>query len=124
MLGLAAMVEEPGFLRLNRWRRTLVPLFAWRAGLRERHPRRPAKPDQMQGSPATRLSPKKLVQTKWTAALPRRKEKHFLVTRVVEPEPPTAAIVAVEIEAVYTKRTRIIPWRELTDPSRWRRGWV
>lgn len=70
------------------------------------------------------LSPKKLLHTKWTAVAPQRKEKHFLVTAVVEPDPPTAAIDAVEIEAVYTKRAWTVRWRELTDPARWRRGWV
>jgi hypothetical protein len=34
------------------------------------------------------LSPKKLLHTKWTAVAPRNKGKHFLVTKVVEPEPP------------------------------------
>jgi hypothetical protein len=33
-------------------------------------------------------------------------------------------VVSVEIEAVYSKRARIIEWRELTDVTRWRRGWV
>jgi tryptophan-rich hypothetical protein len=70
------------------------------------------------------LSPKKLLRTKWTAVEPRNKEKHFLVARVVEPEPPGSPIVSVEIEAVHSKRVRIIPWRELMDAAQWRRGWV
>jgi tryptophan-rich hypothetical protein len=70
------------------------------------------------------LSPKKLLRTKWTAVEPRNKEKHFLVARVVEPEPPGSPIVSVEIEAVHSKRVRIIPWRELTDAAQWRCGWV
>jgi tryptophan-rich hypothetical protein len=70
------------------------------------------------------LSPKKLLHTKWTAVAPRNKEKHFLVTKVVEPQPPGSPVVSVEIEAVHSKRTRIIEWRELTDAARWRRGWV
>ena len=36
-----------------------------------------------------RLSPKKLLLTKWTAVKPRNREKHFVVTRVIEPEPPS-----------------------------------
>ena len=70
------------------------------------------------------LSPKRLLHTKWTAVEPRNKEKHFLVTRVIEPEPPGSPVVSVEIEAVHSKRARIIRWRELTDVARWRRGWV
>ena len=34
------------------------------------------------------LSPKKLLLSKWTAVTPRHKERHFIVTRVVLPEPP------------------------------------
>ena len=58
------------------------------------------------GSPPVlraRLSPKKLLLTKWTAVTPRWKEKHFLVTKVVEPEVEGGRIEFVELEAVYTK---------------------
>jgi len=75
-------------------------------------------------SASNALSPKKLLHTKWTAVEPRNKEKHFIVTKVIEPEPPGSAVVSVEIEAVHSKRVRIIGWRELTDVARWRRGWV
>jgi tryptophan-rich hypothetical protein len=70
------------------------------------------------------LSPKKLLHTKWTAVAPQKKEKHFLVTRVIEPVPPGSPVVSVEIEAVHSKRVQLIGWRELTDATRWRRGWV
>ena len=70
------------------------------------------------------VSPKKLLHTKWTAVEPRNKEKHFIVTKVIEPEPPGATVVSVEIEAVHSKRARIIEWQELTDATLWRRGWV
>jgi tryptophan-rich hypothetical protein len=70
------------------------------------------------------LSPKKLLQTKWTAVAPRNTEKHFLVTKIIEPEPPGSPVVSVEIEAVHSKRVRIMSWRDLTDASKWRRGWV
>jgi tryptophan-rich hypothetical protein len=74
--------------------------------------------------PSNTLSPKKLLHTKWTAVEPMNKEKHFLVTRAVEPVPPGSPVVSVEIEAVHSGRTRLIAWRELTDAARWRRGWV
>jgi len=45
-----------------------------------------------------------VVHTKWTAVEPRNKEKHFLVTKVIEPEPPGSPVVSVEVEAVHSKR--------------------
>ncbi|MFZ9086051.1 MAG: TIGR02450 family Trp-rich protein [Steroidobacteraceae bacterium] len=30
----------------------------------------------------------------------------------------------MEIEAVFSRRVQVIAWRQLTDPSQWRRGWV
>ena len=74
--------------------------------------------------PSNTLSPKKLCHTKWTAVEPMNKEKHFLVTRIVEPVPPGLPVVSVEIEAVHSGRTQLIAWRELKDAARWRRGWV
>jgi hypothetical protein len=35
------------------------------------------------------LNPKKLLLTKWTAVKPIAKQKHFLVSRVIEPDLPT-----------------------------------
>lgn len=74
--------------------------------------------------PTNALSPKKLLHTKWTVVAPKNKEKHFLVTKVIEPVPPGSPPVSVEIEAVHSRRARIIAWRELTDAAQWRRGWV
>ena len=74
--------------------------------------------------PSNTLSPKKLCHTKWTAVEPMNKEKHFLVTRIVEPVLPGSPVVSVEIEAVHSGRTQLIAWRELKDAARWRRGWV
>jgi tryptophan-rich hypothetical protein len=73
---------------------------------------------------AAPLSPKKLLHSQWTAVAPKRKEKHFLVSKVLEPESEGGAVEFVELEAVYSKRSRIIPWRDLQDPAVWRRGWV
>jgi tryptophan-rich hypothetical protein len=72
----------------------------------------------------TSLSPKKLLHTKWTAAQPHDREKHFLVTKVLEPRTPGAPIEFVELESVHTRRARVIRWRELTDASAWRQGWL
>jgi len=74
--------------------------------------------------PRNRLSPRKLLLSKWTAATPVNREKHFVVIRVVEPEPPEGPIELVEIEAVHSRRSFLLHWRELTDGGRWRQGWV
>ena len=70
------------------------------------------------------LNPKKLLLTKWTAVKPIAKQKHFLVSRVIQPELPTDRIQLVEIEAVFSKAVQVIAWRELQDDVVWRRGWV
>ena len=77
-------------------------------------------------APARRnpLSPKKLLLSKWTAVSPTDREKHFVVTRVVVPDPPTVRIEWVEIEAVHSGRSSMLRWRDLADGSRWRQGWV
>lgn len=70
------------------------------------------------------LSPKKLLLTKWTAVVPVAKQKHFLVSRVIQPELPDAPIEQIEIESVYAKATQVIAWRELQNDKVWRQGWV
>jgi len=73
--------------------------------------------------PLLYLNPKKLLLSKWTAVVPRDKELHFLVSKVIEPAPPGTTIESVELEAVYFRRVLIVPWRELKDSSQWRQGW-
>jgi tryptophan-rich hypothetical protein len=70
------------------------------------------------------LNPKKLHLTKWTAVSPLKKQKHFLVSRVIQPELPTDPIELVEIEAVFSKAVQVIAWRELQNDAVWRQGWV
>ena len=70
-----------------------------------------------------RLNPAKLPLSKWTAAAPCNKEKHFIVTRVIQLEPPTLAIEFVELEAVHSRRSVTLPWRALTDAGQWLQGW-
>jgi tryptophan-rich hypothetical protein len=70
------------------------------------------------------LHPKKLLLTKWTAVEPIAKNKHFLVSRVMTPEPPSVVIEWVELEAVYSKAVVRMDWRALRDTSRWKQGWV
>jgi tryptophan-rich hypothetical protein len=63
------------------------------------------------------INPKKLLHSKWTCVAPQDKEKHFVVTRVLKPETPRQPIESVELEAVISKRARVIPWRELEITS-------
>jgi len=70
------------------------------------------------------LNPKKLRLSKWTAVTPMAKQKHFLVSRVIPPAWETDPVEWVEIEAVFSKATQIIRWRELQNDDVWRQGWV
>ena len=70
------------------------------------------------------LSPNKLLLTQWTAVKPVAKQKHFLVSRVIQPELASDPVVSVEIEAVFSKAVQMIAWRELQDDEVWRQGWV
>jgi tryptophan-rich hypothetical protein len=70
------------------------------------------------------LNPKKLLLSKWTAVKPVAKQKHYLVSRVIQPELLTDPIEFVEIEAVFSKAVQVIAWRDLQDDSVWRQGWV
>ena len=79
-----------------------------------------AMPSKEQNS----LNPNKLLLSKWTAVHPIHKQKHFLVSKVILPELPEEAIEYVELEAVFDKTIRTIPWRELKNIEVWRQGWV
>jgi tryptophan-rich hypothetical protein len=70
------------------------------------------------------LNPKKLLLTKWTAVKPVKKQKHFLVSRVIQPTQPEDPIESVEIESVFSKATQVITWRELQNDDVWLQGWV
>ena len=70
-----------------------------------------------------KINPKKLLLSKWTAVHPIAKQKHFLVSKVILPEAPQEKIEFVEIEAIYSKKTRQIPWRNLMNSEEWLQGW-
>ena len=70
-----------------------------------------------------KLSPKKLLLTKWTAVQPIDKQKHFLVSKVILPELPSEKIEFVEIEAVYSQKTSLTSWRDLTNSEIRLQGW-
>ena len=55
---------------------------------------------------------------------PLSKQKQFWVSRVIQPELATDPVESVEIEAVFSKATQVIAWRDLQDEGVWRQGWV
>ena len=69
------------------------------------------------------LNTRKLLKSKWTSVTPKNKEKHFLVTLVFEPALPETNIEFIELEAVHSKVSRVIAWRELQDTQAWQQGW-
>lgn len=69
------------------------------------------------------LNPKKLLRSKWTAAIPQNKEKHFMVIKLITPVLPLTQIELIELEAVHSKRSFVLPWRELNDKNYWIQGW-
>ena len=70
------------------------------------------------------INPKKLLNTKWTATVPANKEKHFMVTQIIMPNLATEPIEMITLEAVYSKRSQLLPWQQLNDASIWLQGWV
>ena len=68
-----------------------------------------------------RINPEKLLNSKWTAVHPEHKARHFIVTNVVRSEQDV--ITGCELEAVLTRTTSLLDWRELKDSARWLMGW-
>ena len=69
----------------------------------------------------TKINPSKLLNSKWTAVKPLRKEKHFLVTELEFDE--EGDVVHCLIEAVISNRSAPIQWRELKNDEKWLQGW-
>lgn len=67
------------------------------------------------------INPRKLLLSKWTAAAPVNREKHFLVTELFEDE--EGVIQEIELQAVLTRRGMRLAWQALRDDSTWRMGW-
>lgn len=70
------------------------------------------------------LQVSKLLRSKWSAAVPVNKEKHFIVTALIAPEAPGTQIDSITMEAVLTGRSFTLRWRELNDATQWVRGWA
>ena len=68
-----------------------------------------------------RINPSKLLLSKWTAALPQNREKHFLVTELFRDENGT--VLEIELQAVLTRRNQQLDWHVLQDDAHWKTGW-
>ncbi|WP_448213198.1 TIGR02450 family Trp-rich protein [Colwellia sp. MEBiC06753] len=68
-----------------------------------------------------KINPPKLANSKWTAVTPQNKEKHFLVSKVEFDE--DGVVISCVIEAIMSKNTYAINWRELKNSEQWRQGW-
>lgn len=68
-----------------------------------------------------RINPSKLLLSKWTAAAPRNKEKHFLVTELFRDEEGT--VLEIELQAVMTRRAERLTWQSLQNAEAWKIGW-
>ncbi|MBB2495724.1 TIGR02450 family Trp-rich protein [Aquipseudomonas ullengensis] len=72
-------------------------------------------------SDRTRLNPRKLLLSKWTARQPQNREKHFLVSELFCDE--EGVVLQIELQAVLTQRSERLDWRDLQDGTRWQMGW-
>ena len=68
-----------------------------------------------------RLNPRKLLLSKWTAALPQNRKKHFLVSELFCDEEGT--VLEIELQAVLTRRCQRLNWQDLQNDSAWQMGW-
>ena len=68
-----------------------------------------------------RINPSKLLLSKWTAAQPQNREKHFLVIELFRDEEGT--VLDVELQAVLTKRNQRLSWQTLKNSNAWLLGW-
>ena len=71
--------------------------------------------------PINSINPRKLMNSKWTAVKPVRKEKHFIVTEIEFDD--EGAVTTCMIESVMSKRVANIQWKELKNQDQWIQGW-
>jgi len=67
------------------------------------------------------INPKKILHSKWTAAEPQNREKHFIVSQCFYIG--SNKLNEIEIKAIMTDNVYRIPWRELKDSTVWHIGW-
>lgn len=69
-----------------------------------------------------KVSPKALLNSKWTKIHVENKEKHFTVIELTVNE--DQQVTKCIIQAVINHNEYSINWRELKDSSLWKIGWV
>lgn len=72
---------------------------------------------------ARRLNPKLLLLGKCTAAVPHGQETHFMLPRVIRPQPPATRIESIDLETVYSGRVLSLSCCALIDAKQWLQGW-
>ena len=70
---------------------------------------------------SNQINPRKLIHSKWTAAKPLGKAKHFIVTEVEFDQ--DGLVTSCLVEAVLSKRVANIQWKELKNQDQWIQGW-
>jgi len=73
------------------------------------------------GQTVNKLSQKKLLNSKWTAVSPIKKEKHFTIVKVEVNE--DQIVIGCILQAIMSKRDIDIVWRDLRDEKKWIQGW-
>lgn len=68
-----------------------------------------------------KISPKRLLHSKWTKTTVVNKEKHFMITDVEFND--DNAVTRCVIQAVINKREYDINWRDLKNSDLWNIGW-
>nr|WP_279653692.1 TIGR02450 family Trp-rich protein [Pseudomonas morbosilactucae] len=62
-----------------------------------------------------------MLLSKWTAARPQNREKHFLVTELFCDDEGT--VLDIELQAVLSKRSQRLTWQTLQNDQDWKMGW-
>ena len=68
-----------------------------------------------------KVSPKVLLNSKWTKVSVKNKEKHFVITRITFDE--EERVIECVIEAVMSHNEYDIDWRDLKSSLLWKIGW-
>ena len=68
-----------------------------------------------------KINPKKLLNSKWTAVNPVKKEKHFLVSELKFDD--DGEVIHCLIEAIISNRSEPIDWKVLKNSDNWLQGW-
>ncbi|MDU0112473.1 TIGR02450 family Trp-rich protein [Psychrosphaera aquimarina] len=68
-----------------------------------------------------KVSPKTLLNSKWTKCKISNKEKHFIIVDVEFND--EQLLTKCVIEAVFNNNQYEIDWKTLKDPNLWKIGW-